>query len=106
MNDPLLRLAEIASHGILTPPLPSEHAALDGCGRNGEACLGWLRQKNGFYAFESALHVFPIGSKEGVMDLETWNLPDTWRNTYGGLADGYLFFGEDTFGNQFCLTQD
>lgn len=28
------------------------------------------------------------------------------ENTYGGLADGYLFFAEDTFGNQFCLKQD
>jgi len=66
----------------------------------------WLAEKNGFYAFESALHIFPIGKKEGVMDLETWNSTDVWREAYGDLANGYLFFGEDILGNQFCLNQD
>jgi hypothetical protein len=66
----------------------------------------WLSCKNGFYAFESALHVFPIGMKTGIMDLKSWNSPDLWRDAYGNLADRYLFFGEDVFGNQFCLTDD
>jgi len=106
MNDPLLDLAGIGSVGIMTAPLPSEGNRLRDWDCNGAALLKWLRQKNGFYAFESALHVFPIGTKDGVMDLETWNHLDTWRDTYDGLANGYLFFAEDIFGNQFCLQQD
>jgi len=104
--NPLSKLAEIGSKGILTEPLFSEDAGLKEWGSNGAELLEWLKQKNGFYAFESALHVFPIGAKDGVMDLETWNRPDAWRGTYAGLADGYLFFGEDIFGNQFCLKRD
>lgn len=60
------------------------------------------RAKNGFYAFESALHVFPFGKADGIMDIEQWNSEDLWRNEYQGLADGYLFFAEDAFGYQFC----
>lgn len=62
-----------------------------------------LEQKNGFYAFESALHVFPItfGSTEG---LEAWNAESLWRDEYQDLADGLLLFAEDALQDQFCLS--
>ena len=63
-----------------------------------------LEQKNGFYAFESALHVFPL-SPDANMGLEGWNTQSLWRNNYGHLADGLLFFGEDIFQDQFCLSK-
>jgi hypothetical protein len=106
MNKSLRKLASVGSNEILTPPLPSENGDLDAWGRNGEVLLGWLRWKNGFFAFESAFHVFPVGLADGIVDLNTWNRPSTWRNMYGGLANGYLFFAEDIFGDQFCLKQD
>ncbi len=65
--------------------------------------LSMLRQKNGFYAFESALHVFPISSVD-CMSLEEWNSDSLWRNAYQDLADGLLFFAEDVFQDQFCLS--
>lgn len=33
----------------------------------------------------------------------SWNSHGLWRNGYGGLAEGCLFFAEDVFGNQFCI---
>ena len=62
-----------------------------------------LREKNGFYAFEAALHVFPITGNPGSR-LEGWNADSLWRKKYKDLADGLLFFGEDILQDQFCLS--
>jgi hypothetical protein len=105
MSADLLKLASIGSKEILTAPLPAEEHKLSSWGW-GSALFDWLSKKNGFYAFESALHIFPLGTKDGVTDVERWNSAELWRDTYGDLAEGYLFFGEDVFGNQFCLKQD
>lgn len=63
-----------------------------------------LELKNGFYAFESALHVFPYTSDLGT-GLEAWNAESLWRDRYKDLADGLLFFAEDIFQDQFCLSK-
>lgn len=68
-----------------------------------------LSERNGFYAFEGALHVFPFvesSSAEGSTGLEAWNESDLWRNWYHGLVDGMLFFAEDAFGGQFAIRGD
>jgi hypothetical protein len=62
-----------------------------------------LEQKNGFYAFEFALHVFPLTSSPEA-GLEGWNAESLWRNEYQDLADGLLFFAEDALQDQFCLS--
>jgi hypothetical protein len=62
-----------------------------------------LTGKNGFFAFESALHVLPTTRTSGGEGLDSWNAPSGWRSSYGGLAIGYLFFAEDIFGNQFGI---
>jgi hypothetical protein len=64
-----------------------------------------LAQKNGFYAFESALHVFP-SARLGVpgRSLEEWNSPTLWKQSYGELLPPGLFFAEDIFGGQFLLS--
>ncbi|MEU9065566.1 hypothetical protein AB0D60_01550 [Streptomyces sp. NPDC048306] len=61
-----------------------------------------ISERNGFYAFESALHVFPWGG--GEMSAEWWNLPDLWRGAYGDSFDGLTFFAEDAFGFQFAVS--
>jgi hypothetical protein len=62
-----------------------------------------LQKKNGFYTFESALHVFPYtGNPE--TGLEAWNADSLWRNGYEDLAEGLLFFAEDILQDQFCLS--
>ena len=66
-----------------------------------------LAARNGFYAFESALHMFPSGpSSAGTMTLERWNSDELWRNSYGDLANGFFFLAEDVFGGQFAVKGD
>jgi hypothetical protein len=71
-------------------------------GRHGPSLAAMLGRLNGFYAFESALHVLPSGTTER-MNLELWNDPDLWRRDYDDMTDGLLFFAEDVFGGQFVL---
>lgn len=93
------RLLEIASEPLgkrdavgLNPKTPAEHEL-----------RSTLERKNGFYAFESALHVFPSGQAVGRCTLEEWNAHDLWRNHYGSLSTDHLFFAEDVFGGQFSV---
>lgn len=72
-------------------------------GRLTDDLLRMLRQRNGFYALESALHVFPTHSSSQEICLDDWNESTLWRNAYKELADGCLFFAEDIFGGQFCI---
>src|SRR6266498_544226 len=60
-----------------------------------------LYHKNGFFAFESALHLFPVCSRKSYVDVESWNRADSWRRLYGEAISGYVFFAEDAFGEQF-----
>jgi hypothetical protein len=64
-----------------------------------------LTLKNGFYAFESALHVLPFRPTSGERGLEEWNSFHGWRADYQGLANDGVFFAEDVFGVQFCLVK-
>lgn len=67
--------------------------------------LEWLlSQKNGFYAFESALHVLPSTSAEIESGIDEWNLATGWKRHYQGLCDPILFFAEDIFCFQFGLS--
>lgn len=59
--------------------------------------------QNGFYAFESALHVFPDRSTGSELGLDQWNSPQLWRAKYEDMAEGLFFFAEDIFGFQFCI---
>jgi hypothetical protein len=68
--------------------------------------LDLLKHRNGFYAFESALHVFPSQSLKGEIGICDWNDDALWRDGYKGLIDGCIFFAEDVFGGQFCLRND
>jgi hypothetical protein len=64
-----------------------------------------LQLRNGFYAFESALHVFPICSETvSGESLLSWNSRSSWRSDYGDLTQGLLFFAEDILQDQFCLS--
>ena len=63
-----------------------------------------LAQRNGFYCFEGALHVFASGL--GERDLQAWNSPSLWRDAYDNMAEGCLFFAEDLVGNQFAIAND
>lgn len=106
MNRHLQKLAKVGSREILTPPTEPDTDLLKAFGNLGVDLFEWLMEKNGFYAFESALHVFPIGAAPPVLDLDSWNSLGLWKETYADLAEGILFFAEDVFGNQFCIRND
>lgn len=65
-----------------------------------------LREKNGFFAFESALRVFPTQICAFSYGLHDWNSSELWRGSYGELTNGLFFFAEDIFGAQFCLKNE
>lgn len=65
-----------------------------------------IATRNGFVAFEGALHVFHFAHPDvpGEGDLTRWNAPETWRDAYADLVEtNDVFFAEDVFGNQFCI---
>lgn len=90
---------------ISSPPLGQDISGeLSKLGKLSVAQAELLRKKNGFYGFESALHVFPT-AKSSMICVEDWNASDLWRDSYAELAQGLIFFAEDVFGNQFCISE-
>jgi len=65
-----------------------------------------LRARNGFYAFESALLVRPIGKVESPRAIELWNTRSVWLDTYELELPQLHFFAEDVFGGQFAVSDD
>lgn len=55
-----------------------------------------LKHKNGFYAFESSLHVF---SDDELIEINNF----IKRNNLFDRIEGCIYFAEDIFGNLFCL---
>lgn len=96
------KLLSLASESLVAADPVSR--ALEAGGSLGRELLELLSVKNGFYAFEGALHVFPAGG-EGVCDVDTWNEASRWRNRYPELPDGLIFFAEDAFGGQFGIDE-
>jgi hypothetical protein len=99
----LERLLSISSESLA--PAPEAPARILEPYPLGPELFHMLERKNGFYVFESALHVFPLTSAVG-MSLEEWNSDSLWRNGYKDLAKDFLFFAEDAFQDQFCLSAD
>lgn len=65
-----------------------------------------LADRNGFFAFEAALRVFPVRTIPISYGLIEWNGAELWRSEYGNLTEGCTFFAEDVFGDQFCFAED
>lgn len=65
--------------------------------------LDILKIKNGFYAFEGALHFFPENSYREEIGLHDWNSRDVWIGHYEQTIKDTVFFAEDIFGYQFCI---
>jgi hypothetical protein len=103
METNLKKLVSISSEALCddVPQIPDR--LLNQFGELGEQLVDLLDNKNGFYAFESALHVLPAGCIDSCLNIEAWNDDSSWRKEYGDLVQGYLFFAEDVFGVQFAL---
>jgi hypothetical protein len=104
------KLLSISSAPISRVKIPEEYLAML-CGRGGlvQELSILLRERNGFYAFESALHVFPIVESSSETDrpgLEAWNENGLWKAWYQGHVGGLFFFAEDIFGGQFAIKDE
>lgn len=97
------KLVSVGGEPLSNCPVDLNQTILDLAGNLGEELEDLLSQKNGFYCFSSALHIFPSGETENTLSLENWNSTELWRKDYGSLAENRLFFAEDIFGVQFCI---
>jgi hypothetical protein len=76
-------------------------------GNAGRELAEMLATRNGFFAFESALHVFPSRAPRLQVDHARMNGPDAaWRAIYWHGCDGHAFFAADTFGCLFAIHGD
>ena len=88
----------------LGPPLQKLPREIDWQADLQTAQLGHLLlRRNGFFVFESALHLFPLAATSAGYDLLSWNSMETWRLAYGDAVQDDLFFAEDIFGEQFAI---
>lgn len=100
----LEKLLSIASPALSTAGQPLDRAYFEPYGDLGRELHALLTQRNGFFAFESALHVLPFGDEAPPPTLQSWNDNSCWKYEYGTLLPGaMLCFAQDAFGNQFCL---
>lgn len=104
----LAKLASIGSDPICRRPPNIAPTLMADAGVLGEQLGAILDRKNGFLAFESALHVLGAGNdcKPSVVDLNRWNALTCWRAEYEDQAMGCVFFAEDLFGEQFAIRGD
>jgi hypothetical protein len=84
-----LTVEPFSSDNVLSPSLASLLGACDG-----------------FYAFESALHIFPSTPTQTERSVSEWNAPALWRHAFTELTDAWCFFAEDAFGAQFAIGSD
>ncbi len=100
------KLIAIASAPLCqSPPIISDGDA-QLAGAHADDLRKMLALRNGVYAFEGVLHVFPSHGLDSEIGLDEWNSVGTWRDAYGDLGRAGLFFAEDVFGGQFCLSGD
>jgi hypothetical protein len=105
LNHPMIeKLCSLGSPPIVvTLDLRLAEKSLALSEKHKEELLHMLKIRNGFYAFESALHVFPFVAENWFenQDLIRWNLPSTWQQSYGEETASLFAFAEDIFGYQF-----
>jgi hypothetical protein len=62
-----------------------------------------LALKNGFFAYNNALEVFPWGPSSETFSISEWNDLSLWKTYYGDMAPLGLCFAQDIFGSQYML---
>lgn len=105
MQNPVEKLLSICSHEISSVRTSKIFASINNPLLLDEL-FSVLNSKNGFYGFESALHVFPYDTNGKQMDIVQWNDYNLWIDYYEGMASGATYFAEDLFGVQFCIKDD
>ena len=103
MTTAIEKLLEIGG-APLSGEAPSPLAGLGSLLR--EEHLALLQHRNGFFAFEGALRIFPGAACADAYSLSEWNARELWRGHYGDLIGEEIFFAEDAFGGQFCFARE
>lgn len=103
MRSELTHLLEASEETLATAPPALDAWAQEHAGPRLTELECMYSQKNGFLAFDRALRVFSAVPGSHDLSINRWNSPRLWRDAYGGLADGPLFFADDIFGGQFCI---
>lgn len=103
MNKSFDRLIAISSEPIGDTFVAAD--VLNDWGSIGQELAELLNLKNGFYAYESALLIRPLHSRNGVLGLIEWNTSNLWKNNYIEPTYNAFFFAEDIFGSQFCIRE-
>jgi hypothetical protein len=93
----------LAAAGPPINPPQEPDPSLGKFGRLGFELAEILGERNGFYAYESALLVRPFRRGGAPLGLPEWNTPALWKGDYGEDLSDTLFFAEDAFGGQFCI---
>lgn len=102
----LAALVEERDREFDPPPFdPSACAVLGPSGAPATPHRRLLERINGAYLFQRALHLFGACEGPAWHSLRAWNDPTTWRDRYGALAEGYVFFAEDAFGDQYAYSR-
>ena len=84
----------------------NERGAVITAGSLGQQLLAMLKVKNGFFAFESALHVFPVNQPiDDEVELVEWNSPSVWKDAFSKDLTHTFCFAENLFGEQFCIVE-
>lgn len=104
MTKALKKILEISSKSI-RPVVTEGHWASHWEGVKREV-FQLLLNRNGFYAFESALLFRPLHVEGKPLALDDWNDKHTWLETYKLELPELFFFAEDVFGGQFAILGD
>lgn len=100
------KLLSVAGESIGDPSDIVELSEIEVAGSLTSDFFRIFERKNGFYAFENALHILSVIKKGSEIELLSWNSLGLWRNSYEVLVPECVFFAEDAFGFQFCIMSD
>ena len=99
MTTALETLAGLAGPALSNAPVSEAVASF-------RPLAAFLSLKNGFFAFDGALQVFPAAESVDSYSFDFWNSPLFWRHCYRGMTDNMLFFAQDIIGTQFAIRGD
>jgi hypothetical protein len=103
MTESMKRLLTRVRRALSQSEASLPHSIMAQAGSLANDLYNMLHEKNGFFLFGPALHVFPCESNELSWGIVDWNMPGLWKHEYSSFVDLGLCFAEDIFGNQFCI---
>jgi|SRR6185437_8911460 len=103
MSERLTKLLQISSPAIASAPSKDELRSLAASEPVLKQLCALLSDKNGFFAFESALLVRPLSYENQPFGITQWNKSDLWKDQYKIDLRHIICFAEDVFGTQFCV---